>query len=285
MRSIRDFRRASLGLLAATVLLAAAQVSQPAAAQIPADEVLKNFEIVGDYEFELAGETLKHAEIYYSQRAVAYLVMAPALESPLMISPRSRAVESVHLMSVLKRDDGTVDILADAQLEPVGPFELDGTEVRFALAGDTARLKPKPWLLGLRSGDELGKHNPEYAVKAAQYVPNGAHVERLRALAGDVRVRVYFGSWCPVCKRYVPAVMRLEKALAGSSIELEYYGLPQPMTEDPESERAGVHGVPTAVVFVDGKQVGQLSGQELAAPEAALIALLDAPREARGKAP
>jgi len=272
MRSIRNplARRALLGLLPLTCLLAAL----PAAAQVGADAVLKDFQVVGDYDFEVAGKILKHAEIYFSENAVAYLVMAPELDSPLMISPRSRAVESVHLMSVLKRDAGTVDILADAQLEPVGPFQIAGGEVHFKLAGQDAGLKLKPWLLGRHPGAQLKEHNPEYAFKASRYLPDSGDVERLRQVAGGVRVRVYFGSWCPVCKRFVPGFLRLEEALAGAPIEFEYYGLPQPLSEDPESERAGIHGVPTVVVFVDGKEIGQLSGQELAAPEAALSALL-----------
>lgn len=272
MRSIRNplVCRALLGLLPLACLL----VTRPAAAQVPADEVLKGFQIVGDYDFELAGQVLKHAEVYFSERAVAYLVMAPELDSPLMISPRSRAVESVHLMSVLKRDDGTVDILADALLEPVGPFQLNGGEVHFTLAGKDAGLKPKPWLLGRHPGARLKEHNPEYAFKAGQYVPDSGAVERLRQIAGDVRVRFYFGSWCPVCKRLVPGILRLEEELAGSPIEFEYYGLPKPLSQDPESERAGIHSVPTAVVYVDGKEIGQLSGQQLVAPEASLVALL-----------
>lgn len=272
MRSIRNprARRAFLGLPPLACLL----LALPAAAQVPADEVLKGFQVVGDYDFELGGNVLKHAEVYFSESAVAYLVMAPELESPLMISPRSRAVESVHLMSVLKRDDGTVDILADALLEPVGPFQLADGEVRFTLAGQQARLKPKPWLLGRHPGERLMEHNPEYALKASQYVPDAAAVERLRHVAGDVRVLVYFGSWCPACKQFVPGILRVEEELAGSPIEFAYYGLPKPLSQDPESVRAGIHGVPTVVVFVGGKEVGQLTGQELAAPEASLSALL-----------
>lgn len=268
MRSIGH--RALLGLLALTLLVA----PRPAAAQIPADEVLKDFHIIGDYDFALAGKVLKNAEVFFSERAAAYLVMAPELDSPVLLSPRGRAVEAVHLMSVLKRNDGTVDILADAMLEPVGPFQLKSGELTFLLDGKDARLQPKPWLLGRHAGERLKEHNPEYAFKAAQYVPRGEHLERLRRLSGDVRVRVYFGSWCPVCKRLVPNVLRVDEELAGSRIEFEYYGLPQPMTQDPETERAGIHGVPTVVVFVGGKEVGQLTGQDLAVPEASLSGLL-----------
>ncbi len=85
-----------------------------AAAQAPADAVFSGFKRNGEFLFELDGEDLKHAEIYLSDRAASYLVIAPELASPLLISPRAGSVESVSFMKVMKRDDGTIDLLADA---------------------------------------------------------------------------------------------------------------------------------------------------------------------------
>lgn len=243
----------------------------PALAAQPADEVLKEFKITGDFVLEVDGKVLEGSEVFFSERAVAYLVMAPQLPSPILISPRSKAVESVHLMKVMKKDAGTVDILSDAELTPISSFHLDKTSVVFKLEdGKEARLIPKPWLLGRHDGGQLRDYNAEYAFEASQYQPGSENIAALRNQSKDVRVRVYFGSWCPHCKQLLPRILKVEEELQGSEIRFEYYGLPSPLTDDPETDRVGINGVPTAVIFIDGKEGARLTGNDLQVPEAAL---------------
>lgn len=272
MASIRKTRA---GLLVAA-LLPSLLLPAVVTAQMASDAVLKDFKINGDFMLELEGHDYEDAEIYFSERAVAYLVMTPELPSPIMINPRTQTVESVHLMKVMKKDDGTVDILADAELDTVGSFRLQDGQVAFTVDGKQAKLKPRPWLLGLHDGERLKKHSPEYAFGASQYSPDAQHLDALRRQAKDVRVRVYFGSWCPHCKRIVPRILRVADELEGSKIHFEYYGLPSPLNGDPQAVKAGIHGVPTLVVFVDGKEAARLTGQEILMPEAALHRTVDA---------
>ncbi len=257
-------------LLLLTLLLAL-----PLAAQVASDSVLKDFKANGDFILEIDGQDLKNAEIYFSERAVAYLLMAPELSSPLMVSLRSQAVESLHLMKVYKKKDGTVDLLADAVLQRASGLQLaSGRVLVFTVAGKLAKLKPNPPLLGRHQGERLKRHNPEYAFRAGQYSPQSGPLEELRNQPKKVKVMVYFGSWCPACKRMVPNVLRVADEIEGSQVEFVYYGLPQPLTADPESERADIHGVPTVVIFVDGEEAGRLDGHDLNAPEASLVRLL-----------
>lgn len=258
--------------LAAAVLAAA--LALPLLAQVPADAVLSGFQPDGDYLFELDGNDLPHAELYHSDRAVAYLIMAPELPAPILVNLRSRAVESVHLMKVVKRGDGSVDLLADATLQPLGQFNIDGQEVVFTIDGKPAKLKRKPSLVGPQTADELRSYDPGYGRGAEQYGPSEEALDRLRAQSKDVVVRVFFGSWCSVCKRYVPNLMRIDDELAGSKVHFDYYGLPRDFSSDPEASRFDVKGVPTAIVFVNGKEVGRLSGNDYRRPETAINRLL-----------
>ncbi len=270
MLSIRNTRAGLLAFaLLSTLWLPAAVAAQAV------DAVLSDFEINGDFILELDGEDRESAEIFFSERAVAYLVMTPELPSPIMISPRTQSVESVHLMKVLKRDDGTVDVLADAELETVGSFSLREGQVAFSVDGREAKLKPRPWLLGLHGGERLKEHSPEYAYEASRYSPGAQHLDALRQQSREVRGRVYFGSWCPHCKRIVPRILRVDDELEGSGIEFEYYGLPKPMSDDPQAQKAGVHSVPTVVVFADGREAARITGQELQIPEASLHRTVD----------
>lgn len=262
-------RRALLPLLATGLLIAAV-----AAAQMPSDAVLSGFEPTSQFRFVLGDETPAGTQVYFSERAVAYLVMSPALSSPLLVSPRSRAVEKVHLMKVRKNDDGTIDLLADAVLDPLGSFRLSGQSVVFEVGGKPAKLAPKPDLLGSQAARDLLADDVEYARGAEEYQPAGAALAALRQATKPATVRVYFGSWCPACKRLVPRLLRVEQALAGSAIRFEYYGLPKDLASDPVSERMDVHGVPTGIVFRDGKEIGRLTQDAWNAPERSLLEIL-----------
>ncbi len=255
--------------LAAVLVLAAA-----AAAQMPADAVFNGFKPNGDFLFELDGKVLKHAEIYLSDRAASYLVIAPELASPLLISPRAGSVESVSFMKVAKRDDGSIDLLADASFNRLGQFKIAGQQIHFQVKGRRAKLKAKPPLLGGQPAEALKGYKPEYSRLADEYTPEAKYLPDLRAQGDALRVRVYFGTWCPVCGRLVPRVLRLADELEGSRVRFEYYGLPQPMTDDPITREEDLHGVPTAIVYLGEKEVGRLSGGDLNAPEKSIARLV-----------
>lgn len=249
-------------------------------AQIPPDEVLKDFKVNGEFQFQHGTKTLSSAEILFSNRAVAYLIMAPELTSPLLVSMQSREVQSLEAEKVIRNDDDTVHILADAMLEPVGAFTLSAQRVVFTAFGQKSLLKPRPWLLGKHSGKALKAHNPEYAYKASQYEPAAEELAAIKSQTRDVRVRVYFGSWCPHCKQIVPRVLRVADELVGSKVQFEYYGLSKPLGQEPIVREEKIRSVPTAVVYIDGEEVERLTGEGISEPEKALNNLLSNPGDA-----
>ncbi len=269
--AIPRVRRAALAGLALTLALLP---STAVLAQVPADAVFSGFKRNGEFLFELGDSVLKNAEIYLSERAASYLVIAPELASPLLISPRTGSVESVSFMKMLKREDGTIDLLADASFNRLGAFRIDGQEIVFEVKDQEARLKAKPPLLGGQGAEALRSYKPEYARLADEYTPEARYLGNLRSQQEAVRVRVYFGTWCPVCGRLVPRIIKLADELEGSKVNFEYYGLPQPMSKDPITKREDLHGVPTAIVYVGDKEVGRLSGGDLNAPEKSITRLV-----------
>lgn len=270
MSSSQLFRRIFLILFASVFFFA----SSAALAQ-GADAVLRGFVPSGDFIFEYDNEELFDAEIYFSQSAVAYLIMTNKVDLPLMVSPRSQAVESVNLMKVVKKDDGTIDILADAMLSRIASFSLSGQEVVWAMDGKQCKLKPRPDLLGRHTAERMATYDPSYGFAASKYTPNPSALERLKKVSKDVKVVAYFGSWCPTCKRMIPNLIRVTQELDGSSpIKFEYYGLPKPMSDDPISEKLNLPGVPTIVVLVNGEEAGRLNANDLVSPETSLSRLL-----------
>jgi thiol-disulfide isomerase/thioredoxin len=270
-------RRGRAVARAAAALALALAVSPPADAQdVPADAVLRDFEPTGDYVLESGGQS-QPAEIFFSDRVPAYLILSSQVPSPTLLLPRSGSVETVSIMKLARRGDGSVDILADAELAPAGRFTIGagGEEISFALSDRRFALVPKPYLLGLQDSQAMLDYSADYQRSAAAYRPDSAVVAGLRAQAKLVRVRVYFGSWCPFCKRYLPYMVKVAETLAGSRIQFEFYGLPKPFDGEPQAEADKVRGVPTGVVWVDGREAGRIEGGAWQTPEASLAMILN----------
>ena len=256
------------------VILALLVAATPANSQVPSDSLFSGFQPNGEFAIEVNGQKLEGAELYKADRAGAYLIMAPELNSPLLVNVRTRQVERVSLLKVAKRDDGTIDLLADASFDSVGPFDIGNKQLSFVVGSDSWLLKEKPPLIGDQTPSALYAYDPSYKTAAGDYAIDARLLETLRGEKRDVKVQIYFGSWCPVCSRLVPKVLRLEEELGEGAIQFSYYGLPRDMGSDATTKQKDLHGVPTGIVLVDGKEVGRLGGRELYRPEASLKELL-----------
>ena len=260
-------------LLAALCVVVGAPL---AAQQIPADPVLRDFEPFGEYVLEIAGAPLPTLKMFRSQKAgSALLITGTGIPSPLLLLPRERVVKRVPAGKVVVGDDGVAFLLADAEPERESAFTVDGRDLTFTIGERPARLREKPYLLGLHPAANLARHDNGYAFRARRYTPSQPVMQALRQTRGPVRVRVYFGSWCPHCSDTLPKIMRVAEALAGSPVQFEYYGLPTGFGNEPEAKRMGITAVPTGVVFRDGKEIGRVDGHEWGIPELALKKVLD----------
>jgi hypothetical protein len=74
----------------------------------------------------------------------------------------------------------------------------------------------------------------------------------------------------------------VEDELKGSKVKFEYFGLPHDMN-DPEAKRLKVSGVPTGIVYVNGKEAGRITGNSWSTPETSLNTILGAAAGARGR--
>ncbi len=219
-------------------------------------------------------EEVKEARIY-SNPTPAILVVAKELGSPVVLWPRTRAVESINTMKLARGEGGALDIYPDPVIASHPAFVVDGTDVRFTVNGNRAVLRPRPFLTGLFGAAGLRENSVKYADRADYYEPSEELLEKLRSEGRDVRVRVFFGTWCPACGQMVPRILKVAEALEGSPLEFEFYGLPKGFSGEPEAEAYDVHSVPTGVVFVDGREAGRIAGTQWRSPEAAITAILE----------
>jgi thiol-disulfide isomerase/thioredoxin len=257
--------------VAAWLALGMASAVAGFAQEVPADPVLQGFEPSGDFELYLDGKAVGGAELFRSQRAgSALLILTRELPGPVLVAPRQREVSSLDSAKVVRRADGSLDVLADASLQPQGSFTVEGSEVRFAVGARQVRLAERPHLLGRQDTRSMLGYSPEYVYRARQYQPSEPMLRALKQVSQPVTVKVYFGSWCPFCKENVPRLLRVAEELEGSKVGFEYYGLPTPFGNEPEAKKAGINGVPTAVIYRGGKEIGRLQGADWRIPELAL---------------
>lgn len=271
---------AFLALLIAAGAVAAppAKPAAPASAGKPVavDSVLNGFTRTGEYLLMVNGKPAPAAEIYRNDRLPAYLIVTPAFPNPVLLMAGSMAVETVPAAKLVRQPDGSMAVAADADTRPQGKFGLQGDRVVFASEGRKATLGSNPPLLGARKAPDLKNHSPEYMVTARNYAPKPAVIAALKKEKKPVRVKVFFGSWCPHCKQHLPYLMRVEDDLrgSGSTIQFEYYGLPKGFTNEPEAKKYNVDGVPLAIVFVNGREAGRITGGGWESPETSLSNIL-----------
>lgn len=235
---------------------------------------MNGFQQTGDYLLEVDGASSNEAKVYRSASAQAMLVIAPELAAPVLIRPRMRSVEKVNLLKLDEKPDGSIDLLPNPAYASEPAFQVVGSDVLFSVEGRSARLLPKPALIGFRNAAELASHSPEYGQRAGYYQPSDPVVQELKAQGKSVRVQIFFGTWCPACGQMVPRIMKVAEQTEGSKIDFQYYGLARQFTGDPEAKKYGIKSVPTGVIFVDGKEVGRLSGNDWASPETAIRNLI-----------
>lgn len=264
-------------LLAATLVAA-----RPAAAQA-ADALLSGFAPNGDFLLVVDGREVPQARIYDSKRAGAILIRSAEFPSPVLLDRVGGVVQTVDLMKVSERSDGSIDLLADAALAPSGTFRLEGEQTLFTVGAKRAALKRNPFLLGMKDGRALLDHDAYYRFLAAKYQPDTSALGLLRAEKRRVRVLTFFGSWCPHCKEHVPLLIKAATLLDGAGIDFDFYGLPRTgLNSEVEAKKWGVQAVPTSIVLVDGKEIGRIPNSGWVRPESAIASILASPPSASG---
>lgn len=252
-------------LLHALLVLALLGAAAPATAQSYGDFVLS-----GDFALYENGQELEQAEIYRATQAAGVLVRDSSLPAPVLIAPGSQRVETINVMKLSKAGEDTLRLLPGATLEPQGGFQIKGQDIEFTVDGRTLTLGPKPPLLGSKDAEDLKEYSYLYVKRSRDYTPDPGALSRLESLSQPVKVRVFFGSWCPHCQRTVPHAVRLAEELEGSQVDFEFYGLPQGFGNEPEAKKNNVTAVPTGIVYVNGKEAGRISNEEWAHPERAI---------------
>lgn len=240
-----------------------------------AGQLMGGFSPSEDYVVEVDGAASPKAKVYWSQSARSFLLVTNDLSGPVLVQPANRLVRGVPLMKLAAKSDGSIDILADAALTPKATLVVDAAGASFEADGHKIRIAQKPPLLGWQDADSIVAYSSMYATRAAAYAPQPRVVEDLLKQTEEVKLTVFFGSWCPFCQQKVPMAMKLASELEGSKVKVNFYGLDRSFGGDVEAKKHNIKSVPTGIVTVDGKEVGRINADGWKSVEATLNRLLN----------
>ena len=243
----------------ATAIESSEAAAAPAVgAQAAAD--LDGFEPTKDYKLVIGEELDDDAAFMLSNKAAAVLVLTEKLPTSVVLNTRTQEVQKIDMNRVQLHADGSASVPGTAILGTVTKFVPGQRGAVFSYDGVLAKVEldlPEP-LVGEKKNTDIYEHSPSYKVKAGNYNPDSGLISELKAFPRDARVQVVFGSWCHVCTEYMPNLMRVEEELAGSKITFDYLGIPD--WDYPPVKRLQVTQLPTAIVYVEGKEVGRFAG-------------------------
>lgn len=114
-------------------------------------------------------------------------------------------------------------------------------------------------LLGPLSRESILEQHPDWQAVAAAYQPKPDCVEKLRALAREVKIEIYLGTWCSDSKDHVSAFFKVMEMADTPLVRTACVGIP----EEKGKRAAYYQGrdivkLPTFLIFVDGREVGRI---------------------------
>ncbi len=282
-RQTRGQGTALLPCLPATIALALLVAWMPgtlARAQTSSTH-LTQVEVTGAYQLEVDGLGDTKVQFYEGNPPVQVIVLSGNGTGFVL----DRPTKSVRrLVSELARvnNTGSLSLLPGATGDLVpGGYQADGPGVRFSDKGHTYYVTMKPPLVGEVTVEKILNYSPEYRKKMDLYTPSVAAVKQLKECSPSARVELFYGSWCPFCRRHVP---RLLKALeeAGNPVSIRIVALPRGFTNEKAAKDRGVTRVPTLIAYDGPREVGRLQGQDWDRPEEALVRILPLATAASG---
>ncbi|MBN2199293.1 MAG: thioredoxin family protein [Candidatus Aminicenantes bacterium] len=122
-----------------------------------------------------------------------------------------------------------------------------------------------PWngeggdLLGLLSREDILGALPDWQAVSDAYQPCPEAVERLKAVAGTVEIKVFLGTWCPDSKAHVSELFKVLDVVDNPRLNVSYIGVPRDKALRAEYYQGrNIERLPTFLVFVGGLEKGRI---------------------------
>jgi thiol-disulfide isomerase/thioredoxin len=264
-RTSRNLTRlaASAALLAApltagAVFAADASLSQPS---VPGSGAPLIFQKSFDFQLSIAGALDDGAAFYRTTSLPGVLIVSSKLGGAYFTRAADRQVVPVNPLKMTVREEVILLESSGACGNPVAAWVTDKSDAAFTLGGKAVRVQPAPILDGTFTMDQVIQKTPSYQVSMSKYLPDAQAVEFLRNYKGTVDIEAYFGSWCHVCKQFLPQFLRTMKDCSNPNLHVQMFGLSREFGTDKRlRDEKQITGVPCIIIYKNGQEIGRISG-------------------------
>ncbi len=250
--------------------------SVPANAQVPVAQQSPsmNFSPIPGYRLEANKKPNASARFFHSPGRSAVLVHDLTADIAYEISSRTGRVNVHPASNYLALDNGELEFISGKGPSGHVPLKVVGGRPMFTHDGLEYLVADKPSLLGPQTAASIQADDSYYKQAASKYTPTPQYINALRTYPKKTEIKIFFGSWCQNCHKWLPNIIRVANELGDTNISFEYHGLPKGMA-DPLAARLKVSSVPFGIFMQDGKEIGRISGPSWRFPDLQLFRLLD----------
>lgn len=115
-------------------------------------------------------------------------------------------------------------------------------------------------LTGPVGREAILERSPSWQELVAAYQPKPEAIDKLRGLTREVRIEVFFGSWCSDSMAHVSAFFKVLDLADTPLLRPVYFGVPEDKAKrEPFLEgRKDMTKLPTFIILVDGREAGRI---------------------------
>jgi thiol-disulfide isomerase/thioredoxin len=131
-------------------------------------------------------------------------------------------------------------------------------------------------MLGPVLREAVLEKNPDWRAVVAAYNPKPESIATLRAVAEDVTIEVYFGTWCPDSKAHVSEFFKVLDLADNPRLRAVYTAVPMDRAlRAPYYGGRTIEKLPTFLVFVGGREKGRIVETPRKSVEGDIVRILE----------
>ncbi len=226
------------------------------------------------FRVQVGGKPTGTAHVYDSGDYQRMLLVLEERPHAYILDLAAATVYRVPRDSVRISDEGSAEIGKAATEYAAALDKKDGT-LLFAVDDASIAIEPLPPLIGPATLEKILQLKPSYQSAAQKYKPDPAKVAILKGAPEPTEVRVFFGTWCLLCKRLLPGMIRTFELAANPKISVSYVGVDEDLRQpEAEIQKYSVTRTPTIIVLRSGREIGRIEEKASTTVEADLAAIL-----------
>ncbi len=167
----------------------------------------------------------------------------------LLFDPESKTVSRASKSDFTFAADRTVATTAAIPGERVGELTHADTTLHAMIDGKNVLVATHQSKAGAMTVEELWQTAPVWRAIAEHYEPDGAVVERLRAIRQPMRLQIVLATWCGDSRQHVPRLLKAIERAANPNLTVELIGIgPDFLSPMELVQGENITTVPTVIV-------------------------------------